>query len=229
MSRTSRGLAYAGAAGVASLALSSVLAAPALAATSYPTTLSETVPSVITYGQSATVRGHLVLAGTPFPLGGEKVALYKRPAGGTTWTLVATHTTDSKGNAAFVVTPLKPEQFQLRHAKDAYTAASSSAAKTVKVAWRVRASLAKATVAPKATDTVTTTVAPNAKGLSVALQRKTSSGWTTVATKSLSATSTASFTITAPATAGKYTYRVYKAASSVYAAGVSPALVVTVS
>ena len=228
MTRASTRLAAIGAAGVMTFGLAA-LATPAQAATPYPTTLTATAPSTVTYGSSGTVLGHLVLAGTPFGLSGEKVALYQRASSTAAWSLVTTHTTDARGNTAFVVRPLHAEQYLLRHPADQYTTSSSSAAKTVRVAWRVTANLTKTSVAPKAADAITATVAPNAKGMTVTLQRKSGTSWTTVATKTLSGTSTASFTFVAPSTAAKYDYRVVKAASSLYATGVSAILVLTVT
>lgn len=228
MSRATRRLAAVGAAGATTLALA-VFAAPAQAATPYPTTLTASAPTAVTYGSSGTVLGHLVLAGTPFGLSGEKVALYQRASSTASWTLVTTHLTDARGNTSFLVKPLHTELYLLRHPADQFTTTSSSAAKTVKVAWRVTANLTRTSVAPKAADAVTATVAPNAKGTTVTLQRKSGTSWVNVATKTLSSTSTASFTFAAPGTAGKYDYRVVKPASTVYVTGVSSVLVLTVT
>lgn len=228
MSRATRKLTAVGVAGAAA-AGSLLMATPALAATAYPTSLGESVPSVVTYGAAANVRGHLSLQGTPFALSGENVSLYARPTGSTTWTKVATHSTDIHGNVAFLIKPVRAEQYQLRHAKDSYTAASTSQTLTSKVAWRVQVTLSKAKVAPKATDSIAATVAPGAKGAVVTLQRKGSSGWVNVTSRTLNSSSATSFAFAAPATAGKYSYRVVKPASSAYVAGASATVVVTVS
>lgn len=228
MSGATKRLATAGIVG-ATAAGTLLVATPALAATTYPTTLGESAPSVVTYGSAEAVRGHLTLQGTPFALAGENVSLYSRPAGTTVWTRLNTRSTDSHGNVVFVVKPARAEQFQLRHTKDSYTTASTSPTVTTKVAWRVQVSLSKATVAPKAVDSVAVAVAPGAKGATVTLQRKGSSGWTNVASHTLNSSSATSFSFTAPATAGKYSYRVVKPASSAYVTGTSPTVVVTVS
>lgn len=228
MSGVTKKLAAVGTAGLAA-AGTLLVATPALAATAYPTSLGVSVPSVVTYGSAEAVRGHLSLQGTPFPLSGEQVALYERPVGSTTWTRVTSHSTDIHGNVAFVVKPTRAEQFQLRHPKDAYTAASTSQTLTSKVAWRVQVSLTKAKVAPKAIDSIAASVAPAARGAMVTLQRKTSSGWVNVTTHTLNASSATSFSFAAPAAAGKYDYRVVKPASASYVAGTSATVVLTVS
>lgn len=228
MLRATKALASVGIAGVSALGLLAA-ASPAMAATPYPTTLTDRAPAVVTYGAYEAVLGHLVLEGTPFGLSGEKVALYDRRAGTTTWTFISTHVTDAHGNVRFLVKPLRAMQFQLRHPRDSYTTASNGSVLTTKVAWRVLASLTKSSVAPKATDAIAVTVSPNAKGASVTLQRKGSSGWVSVTTKTLNSSSATSFTITAPSTAGKVYYRVAKAASSAYTASTSPVLVLNVT
>lgn len=228
MSVATKKLTAAGITGVAA-AGALLTATPALASTAYPTSLAATAPSVVSYGSAEAVRGHLSLQGTPFALAGENVSLFMRPAGSTVWSRVATHSTDARGNVAFVVKPVRAEQFQLRHAKDAYTAASTSQTLTSKVAWHVQISLAKAKVAPKAADSIAVTVAPSATGATVTLQRKGSSGWVNLASRSLNRSSGTTFAFAAPATAGKYSYRVVKPASSAYVTGTSVTAVLTVS
>jgi hypothetical protein len=197
------------------------LAVPAQASTTYPTTLTEAAPTSITYGASSAVTGRLVLQGTSYGLYNVKVSLYSAPSGSSSWTLVATHATNTSGWVTFIVAPKKATQYELKHAADANFTASSSAAHTIKIHWAVSASLTTNTVKAGKSDTLTTAVSPNAKGTTVTVQRKTSSAttWTNVKTLTLSTNSNAAWTFNAPGTKGTYDYRVVKAATSAYLQG----------
>lgn len=201
----------------------------AQAATSYPTQLSETAPSVVAYSHTAAVRGRLTLSGTPFGLTGEKVQLLSRPNSATAWHLVTTKTTNGSGGVAFTIAPKRTTQVELRHPADQYTAGSTSAIRTIHVAYNVAATIAKTRTGKGAADSINVTVTPAAPGAPVKLQLMVSGKWTTITTKNLGPTSTLVFSFHAPKKAGRYDYRVTKAASAGYVAGVSHTLVLTVA
>ena len=203
-------------------------AGTALAATSYPTSLSEAAPQAITFGQHAVVSGRLTLQGTSLGLGPELVSLYRRPVGTMAWTFIRSAVTNAHGDVAFSVAPTSAQQYELRHAADGATAASASGVDTVSfVTPSLRGSPSR--VAPRASDLLSVAVNPNAVGAPVVLQGEVNGMWLTMASKKLSSTSRITFTLTAPTKAGVYHYRVLKGASSAYIAATSPTLVLNVT
>lgn len=204
-------------------------AGTALAATSYPTSLSEVAPQAITFGRHAVVSGRLTLQGTSLGLGPELVSLYRRPVGTMAWTFIRSAVTNAHGDVAFSVAPTSAQQYELRHAADGATAASASGVDTVSLRYAVAAGLAKSRVAPRASDLLSVAVNPNAVGAPVVLQGEVNGMWLTMASKKLSSTSRITFTLTAPTKAGVYHYRVLKGASSAYIAATSPTLILNVT
>ncbi len=208
-----------GSAALAGMAVIGVTAAQA--ATAVPTSLSITAPHQVTWGHTAKVTGDLTNTVTHKGLSGLTVLLRERRAGTTRWTVVGTARTSSTGSVSLSTFPLKrTEQVQLVHPKTATTRATTSAVKTIKVAYAVTAGLNK--------DTVTVTVAPSAVGQAVQLQKLGKAGWATVQTGKLGAGSSAKFTIKPPKVKGSYSYRVVKPAASGFLQGTSAKLVLVV-
>jgi hypothetical protein len=190
--------------------------------------LSESVPSSVAYGQRAVVSGRLILTGTTLGLGPEKVTLFQRLPGATAWKVVATSNTGTNGVVTFAVAPKRAEQYELRHAADSATAASTSPVREIKVRYAVAATLTKKSVSPKAADSVSVVVNPGASGATVDLQELVKKTWTKVASTRLGKKSTAVIAFKAPVAGGTYRYRVVKAASKAYLAGSSGTLTLTV-
>lgn len=81
-----------------------------------PTRLVVTGPSLVTYGAAATLGATLTRADTGAPLAGVPVRVATRPAGASTWTSLATLTTDGTGAVTQLVTPLRNTQVRFVYA-----------------------------------------------------------------------------------------------------------------
>jgi hypothetical protein len=212
----------AAAAGGAAVAGVAVIGVTAQAATATPTSLSITAPRQVTYGQPAKVTGDLTNTVTHKGLSGLTVLLRERRPGTTKWTVVGTAVTSAVGRVSLSTAPLKlAEQVQLVHPKTATTQATTSTVATIKVAYAVTAALSN--------HTFTVTVAPNAAGQTVQLQKLGKAGWATVQTRKLGAGSSTTFTIRPPKAKGSYRYRVVKPASGGFLRGISATLILVVT
>lgn len=184
-------------------------------------------PSTFSYGSSTVVRGVLTdLDGVP--IAGHTTRLQSRPAGTTTWTTVSTLTTSSTGTVSTSVKPSSHRDYRLvSDATSAYEAATSSSARAT-VRQKVTAAVNDSSITLGQTVTVRGSVAPNHAGKSVSLQRYYSGAWQTLTSRTLSSTSTYSFSYK-PNSAGTRTIRVYRPADSDHASGTSPTLKMTVN
>jgi hypothetical protein len=111
-------------------------AAPALAASAQPTSLTlKAAKSSVVHNQKTTLTGTLK-AGTK-PLSAQPVILEKRAAGAKAWSVVSSKNTSSKGTVSYVVTPGtkkgQKEQYYLVFKGNAKYKASHSAVITITV------------------------------------------------------------------------------------------------
>lgn len=186
--------------------------------------LTATAPVSVVLGQKATVHG-LLTTGTDNPLPSRTVSLQARPAGGTGWKTVATGTTDGNGLVALTTTPARNESLRL------FAAAGTrpvSAAVKVSVSPKVTLKTSATKVKRGATVRFTGTVSSKETGAKVKLQVYRSGAWTTLATKTLSATGQVAYTVTEK-TKGTYAYRLLTVGTAGFAAAHSASLKVTVS
>jgi hypothetical protein len=117
---------------VAAVGIVAVAGSPAFAATAAKTTtLSEhAAKSVVKAKAKDTITGTLTYSKKALP--GQKVVLEQRLAGAKKFTVVATHTTGSKGGVSFTVTPSKGKhQYELVFAGTKTYKASHSSIVTV--------------------------------------------------------------------------------------------------
>jgi hypothetical protein len=128
-----------------------------------PSAISLSAPSILTYGQSGTLRGKLTYLGTG--LAGEKVVVtpYIGSKAGASKTL----TTDSLGNFALSAKPSRTTKYVAAFAGDsAYGAASNNRLVKVRVAIKIT-KVAASSRSHLATVTLTGYVAPNMHGRTV--------------------------------------------------------------
>ncbi|HVF04628.1 MAG TPA: glycoside hydrolase family 44 protein [Frankiaceae bacterium] len=197
-------------------------AAPAAAALTTAAT-----PTTVTYGTPVTVTGRLTSGGAA--VAGRALTLQARRAGTSTWTNVGTATTATDGRVTKRYAPRWTAALRWRWAGDgAYTAATSTSV-TVLVKAKVTTLLSPTSMPLGRTAKVYGAVYPAHPYGRYALQRWTSAtGWRTVGTSTLTASSTFA-TYRTPGTRGTYVYRAYRYADSDHAAGVGPTVRLTVT
>lgn len=186
-------------------------------ASSFASSLSRTA---LRYGQQVAVHGHLTDTADGTPLAGRSVALYARRSTSTTWTRVATATTDVDGKVSALHGPARHTYYSWRHASDGTQGSASSPARLVKVATAVTAAFSDATIRLGQTTYLRGSVAPGHPGQYVYLQRYYGGAWHGVTSKKLTSTSRYSFAIK-PTTRGTGRYRVVKRADTDHSTGVS--------
>jgi Tol biopolymer transport system component len=197
---------------------------PVAFATSLTTTVSATA---ITHGAPVTVSGKLLRSGTTTGVPSRPVVLEIRPPGTTTWTRVKSTTTRTGGAYSFTHEPTRITEYRVRHVASNGWPAATGPTRRVDVATKVTGTLNSATIPLGGSVTMKGSVAPGHAGQPVRLQQQVSGSWQTIATKSLSSTSTYSFTIK-PTTKGTLTYRVVKPADADHTLGRSPKRTLTV-
>ena len=142
-------------------------------------TATDVTPSstVVDSGDSVEIAGQL---STVEPAGAA-VTLLHRPGGGTQWFALGTATTEASGAVAFSHTPSTSARYQLRFDGDAGRNGSLSDIVTVEVRPRLTLDAPESALAGR-TVPATGRFVPARDDAAVRLQRKTDSGWTTVAT-----------------------------------------------
>jgi hypothetical protein len=134
--------------------------------------------STVTYGKSVVISGHL----TSSPNAGQQITLQQNPFPFTGFSRVANATTDAAGNYAFTVKPTVITRYRtVGKGKNAPT----SPEQLVNVRLRVGLRVGDTTPARGKRVRFSGTVLPAKNGRAVAIQRRTSSGWKTVATTTL--------------------------------------------
>jgi len=181
-------------------------------------TISRT-PTTITAGQTSTIHGKMYLDGDG--VGGASVKLDAKPFGSSTWTNIATVTSDQDGNLAKVVKPTKNTSYRWRFIETTATKGSVSTAVSVGVRTAVSASIVDATLRKGQNIVVKGGTFPHKVGVAVTLWRKTSNGAVVLARSTTHSDGT--YKIGAPANAkGTWTVFVTVAAATGNLEGKSP-------
>lgn len=142
-------------------------------------TATDVTPSstVVDYGATVEIAGHLSTADPE----GATVTLLHRPGGGTQWFELGTQATDASGAVEFSRTPSTSARYQLRFDGDEGREGSVSDIVTIEVRPQVALEAPTAVLSGR-TFTATGTFVPARDDAQIRLQRKTDTGWTTVAT-----------------------------------------------
>jgi hypothetical protein len=189
-----------------------------------PTALTLTASTTkVVYGKSVTLTGLLTRSGLPYP--GASVQLLSGVVGKTP-ALLKTVTTGLDGSIKVVYTPSRSRTYRLFFEHDSFSGASASPIRTVLLAPRIALTLTDRTVEWKDTSTLKGLVAPNLAGKAVAVQRLTSTGWSTVARPVLTSSST--FAVPLRMAVGRYTYRAVMPLATDHTSGVSVSVVLSV-
>jgi len=176
-------------------------------------------PTTITAGQSSTIHGKIIIAGSP--ASGASVALDAKPAGSSTWSKIASVTADQNGNLTKVVKPTKNTSYRWRFIETTATKGSVSTAVSVGVRTAVSASIVDATLRKGQNIVVKGGTFPHKVGVAVTLWRKTSNGAVVLARSTTHSDGT--YKIGAPANAkGTWTVFVTVAAATGNLEGKSP-------
>lgn len=153
------------------------------------------------------------------------VKLDQRPVGTATWRYLATRTADADGLATFPVAPKRSMEYRARVVAAGPWSRAGSAGVRVSVVPKVAAVAARPTVPLRGTVVVTGSSWPKKAGAPVLLQRRTATGWRTVARGTL--TSTARFRLTwRDSVRGRSVLRVVRPATGGLLAGAGPWLTV---
>ncbi|HEU0130448.1 MAG TPA: L,D-transpeptidase family protein [Mycobacteriales bacterium] len=182
----------------------------------------------VTYGGTVTLTASLRRADTKEGLEGEPVDVYRKVAGQSDFSRVYRLKTNATGIATYTSLPLgKNTQWYLAHPPNPVLNDSKSATLTTLVRPRLGARISAYAVEQNVPSVATLTVTPNHAGQLVSLQLWTSKGWSGVASRVLSSTSTATFAITS-STVGTRVFRFAKSADSDHAAAVTTKFGITV-
>lgn len=176
--------------------------------------------TAVTYPATVTLRA--VLRSGSNGVAGARVRFESRPLGATMWTKVADVTTSATGAATTTVRPARHMQYRVRDLRTASLTVVPAAARSTTVYSRRAATLtaSRSSLAVGGSVSLTGKASPGALGRTATLQRRTATGWTTLATRTVASTSTYAFTVR-PAR-GTWTYRVVVSADAAHYAGVSP-------
>jgi len=176
-------------------------------------------PSVITAGQSSTIKGKVNIGGGP--AGGVNVKLDAKPAGASTWSTIATVTSADDGSLSKVVKPTKNTAYRWRYVETVATKGSVSSSVGVGVRTAVSASIVDATLRKAQTLVVKGSTFPRKFGVAITLWRKTSTGAVVLARSTTHSDGT--YKIAAPTTSkGTWTVFVTVAAATGNLEGKSP-------
>lgn len=179
-------------------------------------------PTTIVYGSSTKFSGKLTQVYTGYGVSGAKVELQRRLRGSSTWTAEATTTTGSGGAFSFTRAPWTNRDYRAVHVSGSPSyPGPKSAVRAVLVRQRVSGAFNDSTVRRGTTVRFAGSVAPTRAGKSVYLQRYSGGSWKTVATRTLTSSSTYSVSVRHNIP-GTYTYRVYRPSDTRNAAGYSP-------
>ncbi|MFE9201941.1 hypothetical protein [Micromonospora sp. NPDC007230] len=193
--------------------------APAVTLIGSETTISSNL-TALTYGSAVTVTGTVVRADTRAAITGAPVLLYGRRAGTTTWTLIATATSDSSGKLSYSHTPSWSLDYKWIYGNSTAYGGSESSLHALGVRTNVSAKLSKTSFTLGGSVTLVGNVSPTHAGKTVHLQRYVNGSWSTVTSKALSPSSTYRFIIQ-PSSKGTYSYRIYQPADTDHLAGYS--------
>ena len=195
------------------------------------TTLAiDSAPSTVLAGSKISLTGKLTRSDTSAPIANRSIELRYRPAGstGSFSTFGTTATSTSTGAVVFnnVVVSRSTQYVFSMAAGGAYSAATSPG-RTVAATRGITITASPNSVKLGAAFTITGKVSPSSPGVTILLQRRIGTSWSTRVSKTLSSTSTYSFGIKAPSR-GTLVYRTVVRADASYAWSSSPTASVTV-
>jgi serine protease len=174
-----------------------------------PTASSLARPTVsamrVVYGTTVTARSALTRRDTGRGLAGQTVYLEVSRHGANRWSRVFAAITSTTGAAAFTYKPAWHADLRVRYLGATSIAGSTSSVQTIPVRSRVTAAPSRSTVGPRSTVTFAGKVYPAHGSKYVVVQRRSSKGWTNVASVRLSSTSTYSVRLRAPSAGGSTT------------------------
>ncbi|WP_139307424.1 S8 family serine peptidase [Micromonospora pattaloongensis] len=169
--------------------------------------------SMVTYGGAVTLTGVLTQRDTGAPLAGQPVQLYGRARGTTAFAVLGTVTSSGTGAVAFSHRPSRNFEYQWVYAGPGDRVGAGSSLRAVNVASTVTAAASKSSFRLGGSLVLSGKVSPSHARQTVYLQRLVGGSWRNVTSRSLSSTSSYSFTVE-PTTRGTYQYRVYKPADA---------------
>lgn len=198
------------------------LGAPArkrLIGTKFATSLS---PTTVKYGTTAKFSGRIYRADNGAGAVGLRAVLQRRQKGSSTWVSEQETKSATNGTFSFTVKPWSHRDYRVVY-NSGYTTymASASAARSIKVRQAVSGSFYDSTVRRGTTVKFRGKVSPNHAGEKIYLQRYSGGKWTTVLSRTLSSTSTYSFSFSR-SSAGTVYYRAYKPGHYDHYSGRSP-------
>jgi GH25 family lysozyme M1 (1,4-beta-N-acetylmuramidase) len=192
-----------------------------------PVSLTTSGATRVPYGGSTTVTATMRRADTGAVMTGWRVYVATRPAGSSTWTMIASTRTASDGTVRVPLTPPTNESVRFRFfGRYGYTSASTIRAITVKPI--VTAHLSSTTVRAGGKVTLTGSVSPVLSGATVYRDGYYDGAWHTWATTTVSKTGTFSFTIS-PTVKTTDIYRARVGSTSKFGSSSSPRMSLTVS
>jgi hypothetical protein len=201
-----------------------------------PSALVAAKSVTIGYGKATAVSAKLTDTKTGAVVAGVSVQLLARTSTAKPFTLAKTLTTNASGIAALTVKPTVNTQYRWAFAGNAAHLAATSAIESVAVAQVVSLRATATRLRHGTTTKLYGVVSPNEAGQYVYLQQLVGRTWKTVLRARLvrqklpNGTTTVGYVFApTPRSAGRYTYRVSRPATSANAAGLSVALLLTVS
>ena len=189
-------------------------------------TVTMSIGTKVTYPGTTRATGTLRWRGQP--LAGRALIVQGQAPGATSWTKVATTTTSTTGTYAVTLKPSAITRYRVVYLGTTTNGGAVGATSTVTVAPSVSIRASRSSFALGGSATLSTTVGPNHKGRTISLQRWTGTAWSTVATRTLSSTSTASASVK-PTKRGTNSYRWVLPSHTDHGTGVSATLKLSVS
>jgi hypothetical protein len=178
------------------------LAVPVLPPLATETALDVPVASILT-GRALVLTGHLTRGG--LPLSGAHLWLRSNVLGSTTVGTLAGATSGADGSVSISLVPTRSRAYWLSFPGDAYSTASTSLTRVVRLQPRVTAVVSPTTIPWKQQAVVKGTVWPNLAGGTVAVQVWNGSAWSGLAYRTVTSTSTWSLAVAPPV--GTHRYR----------------------
>jgi Rv2525c-like, glycoside hydrolase-like domain len=192
------------------------------------TTIAASTPA-LTYGGGVTLYSRVTRKDNNTSLVGVPMALYARAKNGTTWTTVATATTDSNGQVASTQKPSVSTVYVWRYNGSTDFLGSQSGNATIEVRPMIYPFLTATAIKLGGTTTFYGYMRPSHPGTTMYLQRQTGpTTWPNVATTKVNSTGNYAFSIK-PGAKGTFNYRVVWLADADHATSVSATKTVTVS
>ncbi|WP_203831314.1 M4 family metallopeptidase [Actinoplanes palleronii] len=182
-------------------------------------------PPTVSHGKAAVLTGKVLRSGTA-ATAGATLTLEQRPAGRTTWSLVATVKTDVKGVWRSTVKPATTTAYRVRFTGLAGMWPATSATRTLTVRHTV--TIKASTTKPRANKKIKIygTAKPARAGVKITLQRRSGSRWVTVT--SVKTAASGAYTFSRAFKRGTWTLRVVAGGSASNASATSSAITLKV-